>query len=665
MNSKQSNITDLPLISPDGDKLGLKEYIEALSSFIRRARTPMTIAIQGEWGCGKTSLMNAVACSCCQNGAALTQHIAASEEDLVRQRDEEHPYIGIWINTWQYSMLKSSADTQTAVIKGVIRELNAQMVHLKKTSAKVKETGRQLLNSFSCLALTAARIGVGAAGINPVALDELNEFLKSEQEGPESIRRQLQKAVRDYIDELNSGSSSGKIKGFIFFIDDLDRLDPPVAVQILSLLKNLFEVDMCIFVLAVDYDVVVEGLTSRFGVKTESNEREFRSFFDKIIQLCFRVPADTYEIRGLLSSLLADIDYGDDELRQDEDFLNLLVKFTEKSCGKNPRSIKRMINMLSLDQEIHRLNRTEFAIRDKNAFLKVLFAAVCLQTSYLRIYQELVKKKNLAEWIKKDALQLENIKTVEDLKQTVNNIKPDDFCIPDAGPKDLWINKKISDIQEILCSLFKILVLSKIPERNYDEVLPEKDRDCILKTSEDLKQVLQVCSFTSSEAGNDDEDDEDYDGWLDVEDTITQITDEYGGEKDSPDDDVIDDLKEFLSRTQDMCGEKNNLVIDGRNRIQFYATRRTNPVQIFNIEVQTNGFIVRVSGRGRGKSGSAFAVTNGGPMNLRGISSDAVYSFSDLDDSKLSELRQAYRDKTDRRRLCSWNNTRAETGSED
>ena len=40
----------------------------------------------------------------------------------------------------------------------------------------------------------------------------------------------------------------------------------------------------CVFVLAIDYDVVVKGLESKFGKKTEENEREFRSFFDKIIQ---------------------------------------------------------------------------------------------------------------------------------------------------------------------------------------------------------------------------------------------------------------------------------------------------------------------------------------------------------------------------------------------
>ena len=69
----------------------------------------------------------------------------------------------------------------------------------------------------------------------------------------------------------------------VFFVDDLDRIPPSDAVEILEALKNIFDIPHCIFVLAIDYDVVVKGLESKFGPKTEENEREFRSFF---VRLC-------------------------------------------------------------------------------------------------------------------------------------------------------------------------------------------------------------------------------------------------------------------------------------------------------------------------------------------------------------------------------------------
>ncbi|MDB4698379.1 KAP family NTPase, partial [Akkermansiaceae bacterium] len=61
----------------------------------------------------------------------------------------------------------------------------------------------------------------------------------------------------------------------------------------------------CVFVLAIDYDVVVKGLEGKFGKKTEENDREFRSFFDKIIQVPFSMPTGAYTIEDLMKDRLS------------------------------------------------------------------------------------------------------------------------------------------------------------------------------------------------------------------------------------------------------------------------------------------------------------------------------------------------------------------------
>lgn len=48
-----TNIVDIPQSPLADDLLGQSSYISALSNFIRHAQTPMTIAVQGEWGAGK------------------------------------------------------------------------------------------------------------------------------------------------------------------------------------------------------------------------------------------------------------------------------------------------------------------------------------------------------------------------------------------------------------------------------------------------------------------------------------------------------------------------------------------------------------------------------------------------------------------------------------
>lgn len=53
----------------------------------------------------------------------------------------------------------------------------------------------------------------------------------------------------------------------------MDRLEPVVAVQILSLLKNLFDVPDCVFILAIDYEVVEKGLEKKFGKPTATYDK--------------------------------------------------------------------------------------------------------------------------------------------------------------------------------------------------------------------------------------------------------------------------------------------------------------------------------------------------------------------------------------------------------
>ena len=56
-------------------------------------------------------------------------------------------------------------------------------------------------------------------------------------------------------------------KRVVFFIDDLDRINPVDAVEVLESLKNIFDIKDRIFILAIDYDVVVKGLEEKFGEK--------------------------------------------------------------------------------------------------------------------------------------------------------------------------------------------------------------------------------------------------------------------------------------------------------------------------------------------------------------------------------------------------------------
>jgi predicted KAP-like P-loop ATPase len=51
---------DVPVLKYKDNKFHTNTYVDVLTDFIRTCDTPMTIAIQGDWGTGKTSMMNMI-----------------------------------------------------------------------------------------------------------------------------------------------------------------------------------------------------------------------------------------------------------------------------------------------------------------------------------------------------------------------------------------------------------------------------------------------------------------------------------------------------------------------------------------------------------------------------------------------------------------------------
>ena len=377
-----SNIIDTPRQAGSKDLLGVDKYVNALVSFISTAHMPTTLAIQGEWGSGKTSLMNQVRYHLCE---------------MPGMPDVSKPYHGIWVNTWQYSLMQSPEQALLSVIQGVTGEVLGiiQARHKTKLDDAISKVG----SIFGKIAKAGARAAVSTVGIDSGVVDELIQA-ENKSSGPEEFRQALSEAIQNCL--VEDAKAGNKNKGFIFFIDDLDRLDPPVAVQILELLKNLFEVENCIFLLAIDYEVVVKGLEPKFGPLTEKNEREFRSFFDKIIQLPFTMPISAYNVASYLTEALSDIDYYTKaELEEsveghEESLIDILTDMVLLSTGANPRSVKRLINSLSLIQIMHETAEQGTPLTSREKIIN--FGFVCVQIAYPSIYDMLLHEPDFKGW---------------------------------------------------------------------------------------------------------------------------------------------------------------------------------------------------------------------------------------------------------------------------
>ena len=371
----------MPTLTSDEDRLKMQSFELALEQFIRFTGTPMTIAIQGEWGSGKTSLMNRLSENMCQG--------------------EKASFYSIWLNTWHYSLVDNPgtilADIINALIDEVIRISSEE--HDEKMQKLIKDVKSVSKNVFRGLSHMAIKTAI--PGISDEAVMEFDQTFFGDGPGKKFNLNDLRNRLRDLIAATLQKNQEKEISKntFLFFIDDLDRIEPPVAVKILEMLKNIFDIEHCIFILAIDYEVVVKGLKPKFGELNAANEREFRSFFDKIIQLPFRMPVQAFQIEDYLRETLLSIDFISDKEADNNDFIQSLAELSRNSLGTNPRSLKRLANSLSF---IGLLSKTTHPDQEKVTTSlnekQISFALVCLQIAFPAIYNLLADRPDFPNW---------------------------------------------------------------------------------------------------------------------------------------------------------------------------------------------------------------------------------------------------------------------------
>lgn len=368
----KSSIIDVPRRHDQEDLFGIKVYQDALIKYIKLTDTPITIALQGEWGSGKTSLMNLLRWNLCEVDKA--------------------PYYPVWINTWQYSLMKTPQQAIISILEGIVNQIGAL-----NPNAQRNESMKKIGGLFKKMATVGAKVAVGVAGIDSGVVDDIVG-----NDNAQSDINQLKEEIGKLINEALANDPS-KI-GFTFYIDDLDRIDPPVAVEILELLKNIFDLEKCVFILAIDYDVVIKGLKPKFGELTDKNEREFRSFFDKIIQLPFSMPVASYNVDAFLVDALSKIEFFSKNELSDAQLAETLSEVARLSVGSNPRSLKRLTNTLSLISIINAEKSAESGANTQNKTLN--FSLVCMQIAYPYIYNQLTEEPDFKQWNERIASKL-------------------------------------------------------------------------------------------------------------------------------------------------------------------------------------------------------------------------------------------------------------------
>jgi len=343
--------TDKPIENISDDFFKVQRYINGLSQFIVQCDTPMTIAIQGDWGSGKTSMMN-----------------------MIKQCLGEQ-VVPVWFNTWQFSQFRQDDDLPISFLTSLVETFGKDNQESRKlfTLSKAIRTAK---------VLTIAAAEAVAGTVTAEALEtSLNKNIAGEANL--DMARTISKLKEQYQAAVNETLQKNRKDRIVVFVDDLDRLHPAKAVELLEVLKVFLDCDNCVYVLAIDYDVVTQGIKQKYGDLI--GEAKGKSFFDKIIQVPFKMPVAQYAIKTYISKTLGQID-----INIEDGDLDSYVNLIQTSIGYNPRSMKRLFNAYLL--------LTSIAIDDSmnnDLSKKILFAVLCMQLSFEKLYNYIVSNTNI------------------------------------------------------------------------------------------------------------------------------------------------------------------------------------------------------------------------------------------------------------------------------
>jgi predicted KAP-like P-loop ATPase len=213
---------DVPIDGADKDTLGIGDYADSLAKFIQNCDSPMTIAIQGDWGSGKTSMMN-----------------------LIREKIKKN-VIPVWFNTWQYSQFDMGGYLSISLISSLLEEIKPE----KNITDSLKKFMSAAAKGAMTIAIekTAGETIAGQFADTSTAADLTSELRDLKDKIETAIEWRLQKEQLDRV---------------VIFVDDLDRLPPERAIEVLEVMKTFLDIKGCIFILAVDYGIVIQGIRKK------------------------------------------------------------------------------------------------------------------------------------------------------------------------------------------------------------------------------------------------------------------------------------------------------------------------------------------------------------------------------------------------------------------
>lgn len=407
------------------DYLNFDYLVDAVKSIAMDSKlTPSTIGVYGDWGSGKSSLMQMV------------------EEKI---ESEYNDTCCIRFNGW---LFEGYEDAKTAFCGTILDTLRANETIPSKAKTRItnllkKVDGKKILMKGGSLALDILLSG-GIGSIATLTVDTITNALKDKISNSTSddVKEVLKGVLADkkiasnrndikkFQSEFKKILDESKIEHLVIFVDELDRCTPDTVLDIFAAMRLFLFVEKTSFIIGADSRLIDYAIKTRYQNIPGNNLDISKEYLEKLVQYPVTIPKlDELELERYLTCLLLETEIEDiaecvrgEVLYEPINQENLISKHGEKE-----EKIKEALLLSRIVSPIlaARLNGNP---RQCKRFLNTLFMRVKMAESrVVTLDKNILAKLMLLEYFKEpmyaEVMNPNNKKAFEDLEKSFNNSK--------------------------------------------------------------------------------------------------------------------------------------------------------------------------------------------------------------------------------------------------
>lgn len=366
---KYDILKEIPITKIENDKLNRVKYVKKLASKICNYKNEesLVIGLSGEWGSGKTSMLEMII--------------------TMINKNPNNNFILINFNPWYFS-------NQNELLSEFFNTIIIELSKNKNITDKIKN--KELINSI--IKYSSYLINNISSKFSIKEKKGIKNFIKmiprlhKDVNNAVEIYNSLDENLIDLKENINNYIKKNNIK-ILFIIDDIDRLSDIETEQIFKLVKLVADFKNTIYLLAYDKKIVSKSLD-----KTQHDKGY--EYLEKIVQIPLDIPKINVEdLKFILFNELKQII----PKLNEQEFINSYYKGLNKFFN-NIRDIIRYCNLLNfnLDNIVNEVNHDDF--------MKITALQLFAPEAFHEIYNK-----------KKSIFKLEN-KTIEEKKQLIDII---------------------------------------------------------------------------------------------------------------------------------------------------------------------------------------------------------------------------------------------------